>query len=200
MNKGDSDLMALSMKEHGFIHAASIREADICIFNTCSVRKHAEDRALARIRQEKGSGSGGRTIVVAGCMAQRIGEFLLNSGIANVVIGPYQSPRLGEIIRSSMTKKKVSGLIFLSQESGDFSDRIVPALAKEKEMHPWHKWVTITHGCENFCSYCIVPYVRGRLISFPSDRILKFIQDAVNEGVTEISLLGQNVNQYGRDS
>ncbi len=200
MNKGDSDLMAISMKENGFAQAESIREADICIFNTCSVRKHAEDRALARIRQEKGSGRPGRTIVVAGCMAQRMGEELVRSRIADIVIGPYQSPRAGELVSAYTGSKKGTGTVYVSQETQDFSERIVPALVKEKEMHPWHKWVTITHGCENFCSYCIVPYVRGKLISFPSDRILKFIEDVANEGVTEISLLGQNVNQYGIDS
>ncbi|HPS59447.1 MAG TPA: tRNA (N6-isopentenyl adenosine(37)-C2)-methylthiotransferase MiaB [Spirochaetota bacterium] len=200
MNKGDSDLMALSMKENGFDQAASIRDADICIFNTCSVRKHAEERALARIRQEKGSGARGRTIVIAGCMAQRMGDDLLKSHMADIVIGPYQSPRIGEIITSSVQTKKSKGLILVSQDMADFSERITSALAGEKELHPWHKWVTITHGCENFCTYCIVPYVRGKLISFPSDRILKFIEDSVNSGVTEISLLGQNVNQYGLDS
>ena len=200
MNKGDSDLMALSMKKNGFIQADSIHEADICIFNTCSVRKHAEDRAVARIRQEKGSGPAGRTIVVAGCMAQRQGDYLVKSRIADIVIGPYQSPRIGEIMESSTGTNKDKGIVLVSQDIKDFSERITSSLAGEKELHPWHKWVTITHGCENFCTYCIVPYVRGKLISFPSGRILKFIEEAVNTGVTEITLLGQNVNQYGLDS
>lgn len=200
MNKGDSDLMALSMKENGFVQARSIRDADICIFNTCSVRQHAEDRAVARIRQEKGSGARGRTIVITGCMAQRVGEDLVKSRIADIVIGPYQSPRIGEIISSGTGVKKGKGLILVSQDTSDFSERITSALAGEKELHPWHKWVTITHGCENFCTYCIVPYVRGKLISFPSARILDFIREAAAGGVTEISLLGQNVNQYGMDS
>ncbi len=200
MNKGDSDLMALSMKENGFAQARSIRDADICIFNTCSVRQHAEDRAVARIRQEKGSGARGRTIVIAGCMAQRRGEDLVKSRIADIVIGPYQSPRIGEILSSASCVQKGKGLILVSQDVSDFSERITSALAGEKELHPWHKWVTITHGCENFCTYCIVPYVRGKLISFPSGRILDFIKEAAAGGVTEISLLGQNVNQYGMDS
>jgi len=200
MNRGDSDLMALSMKSSGFIQAESVRDADICIFNTCSVRKHAEDRAIARVRQEKGSGPAGRTFVITGCMAQRIGPELVKKRIADLVLGPYQSPRIGEVLSSYTDINKSRGLMLLSQETDDFSDRIPAELAPEKEERPWHKWVTITHGCENFCSYCIVPHVRGRLISFPSERILKFIEESVRQGVTEISLLGQNVNQYGQDS
>ncbi|NLV68464.1 MAG: tRNA (N6-isopentenyl adenosine(37)-C2)-methylthiotransferase MiaB [Spirochaetes bacterium] len=200
MNKGDSDLMILSMKSSGFIQVETTGEADICIFNTCSVRQHAEDRAIARIRQEKGTGARGKTIVVTGCMAQRLGNSLIQKNIADIVVGPYQSPLIGELLSSADILKKNTIPVFVSQQLKDFSERISSALARDKELHPWHRWVTITHGCENFCTYCIVPYVRGKLISFPSAKILDFIHEAVDSGVTEISLLGQNVNQYGLDS
>lgn len=198
MNKGDSELIKLSMNENGFTEADREEAADICIFNTCSVREHAEKRALARMsiaRTRKTATR--RLIVVAGCMAQRIGEEIVLSGTADLAAGPYQSPRLGSIIKSHLQKQH--GRLFLSQAGVDFTERLNLDLVKNKDIYPWHKWVTITHGCENFCAYCIVPYVRGKLISFPSERILKFIKELAAEGVIEITLLGQNVNQYGQD-
>lgn len=198
MNKGDSELIKLSMTGNGFTEAENEESADICIFNTCSVRDHAEKRALARIsiaRSRKAARR--RLIVVAGCMAQRIGENLVLKNNADLVAGPYQSPRLGSIIREHLENLKKG--IFLSQAQADFTERINFDLVKNRDIYPWHKWVTITHGCENFCAYCIVPYVRGKLISFPSERILKYIKELAAEGVIEITLLGQNVNQYGQD-
>ncbi|HOP30105.1 MAG TPA: tRNA (N6-isopentenyl adenosine(37)-C2)-methylthiotransferase MiaB [Spirochaetota bacterium] len=198
MNKGDSELIKLSMIENGFSLAESEEAADICIFNTCSVRDHAEKRALAKIsiaRSRKAAKR--RLIVVAGCMAQRIGEALIQKGNADLVAGPYQSPLLGDIIKSHI-EKEING-IFLSQAEEDFAERINFNLVKNKDVYPWHKWVTITHGCENFCAYCIVPYVRGKLISFPSEKILNYIRNLSSEGIIEITLLGQNVNQYGQD-
>jgi len=199
MNMGDSELIRLSMKKNGFIEAKNPNDADIYIYNTCSVRDNAEKRALARISTAKGIGTvKKRLIVVAGCMAQRLGEELVKRKVANLVIGPYQSPRLGDILSEFLHNKK--NKLFISQDGDKFAERLTPELLENRDVEPWHKWVTITHGCENFCAYCIVPYVRGKLISFPSDRILKFIKELADSGVMEITLLGQNVNQYGQDS
>ncbi len=199
MNIGDSELIRLSMKNKGFLEADNPNDADIYIYNTCSVRDNAEKRALARLSTAKGIGTQKkRIIVVAGCMAQRLGDELIKKKIANIVIGPYQSPRLGEILVEFLHNKK-NGL-FISQDVINFSGRLIPELVENREIEPWHKWITITHGCENYCSYCIVPYVRGKLISFPSERIIRFVEELAESGVIEITLLGQNVNQYGHDS
>lgn len=199
MNKGDSELMQVSMLRNGFIPARDMKSAEICIFNTCSVRQNAENRAIAIIKEERNSSvRKNPLIILAGCMAQRIGKDVVASGIADISIGPYQSPACGEIVTEFLSDGKKT--IYSSQEPEDFAARIDDDLVPNKDAHTWHKWVTITHGCENFCSYCIVPYVRGKLISFPSERIMKFIQDLAKEGITEITLLGQNVNQYGQDS
>jgi tRNA-2-methylthio-N6-dimethylallyladenosine synthase len=199
MNKGDSELMAHSMRQSGFQAAGDAKNADIIIFNTCSVRQHAETRALSRIRSAKsGAKEKNGIVVVAGCMAQRLGENLLGKKAADIVIGPYQSPSIGEIINKYFIDTGCRS--FLSLEPSDFKGRLDKALAKSKDLTPWHKWVTITHGCENYCAYCIVPYVRGRLISFPSDSIIKYVELCAQNGVREITLLGQNVNQYGMDS
>jgi tRNA-2-methylthio-N6-dimethylallyladenosine synthase len=131
-------------------------------------------------------------------MAQRLGEELLKKKIADIVIGPYQSPRLGEILLQY--KKRNINRLFVSQEKDLFSERIPSEFSDFRDIKPWHKWITITHGCENFCAYCIVPYVRGKLISFPSEKIIEFIRRLADSGIIEVTLLGQNVNQYGQDS
>ncbi len=196
MNKGDSDLMAHSLETAGFERAQGIDDADVLVFNTCSVRSHAEERALARIRSARRNARA--LVAVAGCMAQRLGDALVADGTADLVVGPYQSPRIGPVVAARIEGRGERA--YLSQAPEDFAGRLDPAAAARRDEIPFHKWVTITHGCCNFCSYCIVPYVRGKLISFPSDAIVRYVEQCVEGGATEISLLGQNVNQYGMDS
>jgi len=199
MNKSDSELMLVNLIEQGYKSSEDINEAEIVIFNTCSVRQHAEDRAVAKIKSlRKNIKSKGGLSIVTGCMAQRIGPELIKNGIADIVAGPYQSPEIGRIITRFLNGEKNNE--FLSMEEEDFSIRINPDLAKNKDILPWHKWITITHGCENYCSYCIVPLVRGKLISLSSETIIEYIKKLSLNGVTEITLLGQNVNQYGTDT
>jgi len=199
MNKSDSELMELSLIKNGFLPASLESEADVVIYNTCSVRQHAENRATARIRSIRPAvNRKNGIIVVTGCMAQRIGTKLVQDGLAHLVIGPYQSPKIGEIVGNYLEGNK--GRAFLSQETADFQGRLDDSIAAEHEGRRWHEWVTITHGCENYCAYCIVPYVRGRLISFRSQDILRHITSLAANGVKEITLLGQNVNQFGHDS
>ncbi|MBN2402924.1 MAG: tRNA (N6-isopentenyl adenosine(37)-C2)-methylthiotransferase MiaB [Spirochaetes bacterium] len=195
MNKNDSELISLSLSRAGYAECASANEADIIVFNTCSVRQHAEDRVISRIGALKNRRKNKSIIVIAGCMAQRIAESLTGQNIADIAIGPYESPRIGEIVEQYFSGRDKT--VYNSQLPQDFNTRIDPGLAEKKDSLPWHKWVTITHGCENFCSYCIVPYVRGPLISFPSDSIIAYIKTLANSGTKEITLLGQNVNQYG---
>ncbi|MCP4136748.1 MAG: tRNA (N6-isopentenyl adenosine(37)-C2)-methylthiotransferase MiaB [bacterium] len=199
MNKGDSELMSVSLRNEGFLPAETPNEADIAIFNTCSVRQHAEDRAMSRIKSTKHAVRKRKgIIVITGCMAQRVGEDLVSNKVADLVIGPYESPKIGEILSIYFNEKNKN--IYLSQDISDFTGRINDNLAGNKDTLPWHKWVTITHGCENFCAYCIVPYVRGKLISFKSETILDYISLLAGNGIREITLLGQNVNQFGQDS
>ncbi len=199
MNINDSAVMAVSMQQNGFTETGIEHEANVVIYNTCSVRKHAEDRAKARIIESKAHAKKRQAIVVVtGCMARRIGEELLAKKYADIAIGPYQSPQIGSIILQYYKDPRQK--LFISDDKNDFKKRLHPALANHKEVNPWHKWVTITHGCENFCTYCIVPYVRGKLISFSSKSILEYINILPDQGIKEITLLGQNVNQYGQDN
>ncbi|MGQ9843503.1 MAG: tRNA (N6-isopentenyl adenosine(37)-C2)-methylthiotransferase MiaB [Spirochaetota bacterium] len=195
MNKSDSELMEVSLTQEGFVKSNSY--GDIIIFNTCSVRKHAEDRALAHIIEARNSHKQS-IIVVAGCMAQRLRQELRTTYGADLVVGPYNSPAIGSIIKNYIQNNDISE--YTSQDIKDFASRIHPLLVTHKDDLPWHKWVTISHGCENYCAYCIVPYVRGKLISFPSQQIIDYCKLLIDNGITEITLLGQNVNQYGQDS
>lgn len=198
MNKNDSELIALSMEKNGFTKAETSTEADIMVFNTCSVRKHAEERVVQRIRTaQRDSKIEKKVTIVAGCMAQRLGQRLINDGIADIVVGPYQSPGSGDLVKDYLKNKST---VFTSQKIKKFSERINPALLRQSDDTPWHRWITITHGCENNCTYCIVPSVRGRLISFSSESIIEYAKQAADAGAIEVSLLGQNVNQYGTDS
>ena len=197
MNKNDSELMELSLIENGFKPSSSITNSDITIYNTCSVRQHAEDRVISRIQSSKNELKKGLTIIT-GCMAQRIGPELINSGLADMIIGPYQSPEIGRILLNYFDDN--TNKSYLSQDRNDFSGRIKSNLSDLNNKQHWHEWVTITHGCENYCSYCIVPAVRGKLISFQSEDILNHITMLASTGITEVTLLGQNVNQYGTDT
>jgi len=201
MNKNDSELMTLSLEREGYSSTGSPETADVIIFNTCSVREHAEERAVQRIRSAKRDAFNNKIItVVTGCMAQRIGKKLINDGIADLVIGPYQGPGIGKILKKFLKDRDQTVPVYTSLESGDFYSRIPPDSHKPADSPPHHRWVTITHGCGNFCTYCIVPYVRGKLISFSSKHILEHIESFSDTEVTEITLLGQNVNQYGTDN
>lgn len=197
MNRSDSSLMDLSMREHGFAPASREEDADIVLFNTCSVRQHAEDRAIGRMRSARRRGNRTRIIVLAGCMAQRIGPELVAKGDADLAVGPYRSPVIGALVKALFERR--GGREHLSQDREDFAGRIDPRLAGNGPERRWHEWVTITHGCGNFCTYCIVPHVRGPLISFPSRDIIRQCEALAGSGVTELTLLGQNVNQYGQD-
>ncbi len=199
MNRSDSELIDHSMAAEGYVKTNSDQDADIVIFNTCSVRQHAEDRVIARInaiRKEVSSRNG--IIVVTGCMAQRIGNILTESEKADLVIGTYQSPSTGRLVNEFLANNKQKS--YTSFDTHDFCERLNMSMAEEHDTADWHGWVTITHGCENFCSYCIVPYVRGKLISFPSEKILEYIRILASKGLIEITLLGQNVNQYNINS
>lgn len=199
MNKNDSEMMGLSMIQHGFEKTSDKMKADIIIYNTCAVRENAENRAVANIIEQKAHAKRrGAIVVMAGCVAQEIGQSMVKEKKVDLAIGPYQNANIGYIIEEYFNGKKDS--VFTSQDKKDFAERLHPELASQKSNYPWHKYVTITHGCENFCTYCIVPFTRGPLISFDSTKILNYIGSLPDQGISEITLLGQNVNQYGQDN
>jgi tRNA-2-methylthio-N6-dimethylallyladenosine synthase len=192
MNVADSELVSSILNDSNFKIVHDIEEADVILFNTCSVRQHAEDRVLGRISNEMARKQTRKNlkIGVIGCMAQRLGGNLQQqSKRIDFVVGVDQYKHLPEIITSVFENPHFE------------SDTIVNNKEIYEDLYPIHTgslnaFVTIMRGCNNFCSYCIVPYTRGRERSRPAKEILKEIENVGNKGFKDVTLLGQNVNSY----
>ncbi len=186
MNEYDSHLVESLLISAGFQKTDVQKDADIVIMNTCSVRRKAEERALGRIRSVPSNGKQPE-IAVIGCMAQKMGDRLLNEN-KNVkyVLGTDRFHQLAELLKGGKDAPVV-----------DISCRDEPLeVDYRKSSDGISNFVTIMRGCNNFCSYCIVPYVRGRERHREPDRILEEIAMYRHSGTKEIWLLGQNVNSY----
>ncbi len=195
MNKHDSERIAGMLLARGMTPAPAGETADVIVFNTCCVRENADQRlygqvsSLSGIRRERGT-----VIAVGGCIGQRDGSALLRTlPQIDVVFGTHNLARLPLLLDAAADSPRpiveVEG-----PPSGDFTSDL-PSLRE----HPWHAWVPIAVGCDNFCTYCIVPSVRGRERSRALEDVLAEVRRLASEGVVEVTLLGQNVNSYGRD-
>ena len=196
MNLHDSERVSGLLDSRGCLEAATPAEADIVVFMTCCVREAADTRLYGQCSSCKSlppAPSGKRVIAVGGCIAQRDGAGLLtNLDNVNVVFGTHSIAHVADLIERAF-------------ESRDPQVRIEQEELTGATDMPWHRattyhaWVPIMTGCNNFCSYCIVPYVRGREKSRPMDEIVDEVQGLVRGGVRSVTLLGQNVNSYGRN-
>lgn len=189
MNVTDSQTISSILNSAGFLLTKQIDDADIIFFNTCSVREHAEARALGRITNEMARKKDNPKLIicVVGCMAQRLKSDLLLTGV-DYVFGVDEYSSIPKHIKNhNKTKTGVFTKINSNKTYGD----ILP-----NRDNPFSAFVSITRGCNNFCSYCIVPYVRGKERSRSTDGILKEIKVVANSGCKEVILLGQNVNSY----
>ena len=196
MNVYDSErLMGLLLSE-GHTITRNKEEAEVIVLNTCSVREKAERRALGRLSdfyryKQKNPEV---MLVVAGCMAQRMGEDLLKTlPYLDLVMGPDQIFLLPQYIGNHRDSTRVS--VCASRE--DFESQEI----WEQEILPFRKtpftsFVAISRGCDNFCTYCVVPYVRGPERNRPTDQIIREVQLIAESGAKEVSLIGQNVNSY----
>jgi len=197
MNDRDSEIMNQLLSE-SFVPASSVDEADIVLVNTCSIRQKAEQKALSllgTLRILKVSRPN-LLIGVVGCVAQQEGEKLLKRlPFVDLVMGTQSLYNLPSFLSDILNKKK---RIVSVEQSGDF---VIPPFLPEYDSGPPHKrFITIMQGCNNFCSYCVVPFTRGREISRNFSEIIDEARHLASQGVQEITLLGQNVNSYGRDS
>jgi len=187
MNIHDSEKMA-GLLEAGGLTAGEEKDADLIVLNTCSIREKAEQKFLSelgRLRALKKKRPSLR-LAVAGCIAQQMGaELFKRAPHVDYVIGPQNIHAIGAITRER-------GGIAALGENPDIAGMELPALRKEKG----RAWVNIMYGCNNFCSYCIVPYTRGRERYRPAGNILREIKSLAGEGFKEVTLLGQNVNSY----
>ncbi len=190
MNVADSELVMTILENNGHECVSDISEAQIILFNTCSVRQHAEERVLGRINNDmKYKLSGEVKIGVIGCMAQRLGKELLylSTGV-DFVVGVDQYHKLPEIISSVFNQELIS---FTDIDQQQVYPEIIP-----HHQDPLKAFITIMRGCNNFCSYCIVPYTRGRERSRSYQEIIADVTIAAEQGRQEVMLLGQNVNSY----
>lgn len=197
MNVHESEKIAGILRGMGYTEAQGTEDADIIVFNTCCIRENAENHAfgnigaLKKLKKQKPH----LLIAVGGCMTQEKGktEVLRKKfPFIDIMFGALNLEELeGLIVRKKNQKKKV---IEVREKEGE----IVEFTGAYRTSYP-NAWVNIMYGCNNFCSYCIVPYVRGRERSRKPEHILNEVRELVAEGYKEITLLGQNVNSYGSD-
>jgi len=188
MNKLDSEYVHTILASDGFNVVSDKLQADVILFNTCSVRENAERRVRGRIAELSSlrKKKPGLFLGVIGCMAQELGERLLSNHV-RLIAGPDSYRKLPVLLRRAYNEAVVD-TIFESDET--YQD------IKPVRISPISAWVAVTRGCNNYCSYCIVPYTRGRERSIPIDSIVAEVEDLKKEGWREITLLGQNVNSY----
>lgn len=197
MNARDSETIAGMLEKMGMRAAPTREEADLVLYNTCCVRENAENKALGNViwLKELKKDKPEMLICVGGCMtqepgmAQRIQE---KYPFVDVVFGTHNMYRLPEYIYECLTRREP--VIQVVQGDG----YVVEGLP-EKRNSSFQAFVNIMYGCNNFCSYCIVPYVRGRERSRQPEDILQECRDLIAQGYKDITLLGQNVNSYGKD-
>jgi tRNA-2-methylthio-N6-dimethylallyladenosine synthase len=190
MNVHDSEHIAGVLLAAGFEESKD-DTADVIIFNTCSVREKAEQRVLGKIRSIVKADSGGPLVAVGGCMAQRLGSRILRTcPNVDLVFGIGSIAGLPDLLRGSAFRKIL--------DLGDSDCPDIDSL-ECRRTSTLKAWVPVSRGCDNYCSYCIVPYVRGPERCRPPAEILREVSDLACEGVVEVTLLGQNVNSYGSD-
>lgn len=193
MNEYDSDTMAQSLSHSGFFPANDPSDADIILINTCTVREKAEQKALSHLGRMSILKHKKPDLIlgIVGCVAQQKGaELLKRFPQLDLVMGPRELGRMQEFLERIISDRQkliatdmAAGLPSFLPFEGYFKGRVT-------------SFISIMQGCNNFCSYCIVPYVRGREISRSPDHILAEAENLIREGIKEITLLGQNVNSY----
>ena len=204
MNKLDTALVSSALKEAGFSLTTSVKEADVVLINTCSVREHAEQRVLSHLGHLKHIKKSRPDMVVGviGCMAQRLGDKLLEHEAVNIVCGPTQIPQIAKLITEALERNEkrlaVTEKILqkTSENQNQTLERFESAYGIEDKQIPSQAYVRAMRGCNNFCTYCIVPYVRGPEVCRAPEAIIEQIKRLASQGVKQVTLLGQTVNSY----
>ena len=202
MNKLDTALVGSALREAGFGLTDSVKEADAVLINTCSVREHAEQRVLSHLGHLKHIKESRPALVVGviGCMAQRLGKQLLEDKTVDIVCGPGQIPQIVTLVREALdgNKKTLSITEKIRQKPNEDNtlDDFESAYGIEDKEIPGQAFVRVMRGCDKFCSYCVVPYVRGAEVSRQPKIIIEQIKKLAGNGVKQVTLLGQRVNAY----
>ncbi len=196
-NENDTERIRGILHEAGYEFTENAEQADVVVYNTCAVRENAEQKVFGRIGILKHIKEHRPDMVIClcGCMVQQ--EHItkkikkLHNHI-DLIFGTHELYRFGELLYEVLQKKKP--IVSIPDVDGAIAEGM-PILREPASK----AWVSVMYGCNNFCSYCIVPYVRGRERSRKSEQIITEIENLVSQGVSEITLLGQNVNSYGKD-
>ncbi|MCM1437965.1 MAG: tRNA (N6-isopentenyl adenosine(37)-C2)-methylthiotransferase MiaB [Roseburia sp.] len=195
MNVHESEKIAGILSELGYKACESMEDADVAVFNTCCIRENAENHAYGNIGMLKKLKAKKRDMIIAvgGCLTQQMNKadnLHEKFPYVDIIFGTHNLNRLKDYILEKQRRKKA--VIEIEECDGSIYEGDRPL----RTSYP-NAWVNITYGCNNFCSYCIVPYVRGRERSRKSENIIAEVKSLISEGYKEITLLGQNVNSYG---
>jgi len=196
MNVADSEVVASILEIDGFTLTDKLAEADLVLMNTCSIRDNAEQKIISRLQYFQSQKKKGKKMVIGilGCMAERVKEKLISENHADIVVGPDAYLDLPNLIGAVQRGEKAINIELSTTET--YKDIIPTRLGNIKICG----YISIMRGCNNFCTYCIVPYTRGRERSREPHSILKELEDLHNKGFKEVTLLGQNVNSYKYDA
>lgn len=200
MNVYDAERMQESLDQEGYIAANSPEDADLVILNTCHIREKAAEKVYSELgrlkvlKQQHSQSGKDMKIAVAGCVAQAEGEEITKRQPAvDLVVGPQAYHRLPDLIKQSETQKRVIDTDF------PIEDKFAALMNRNKntvKSRGKTAFLTVQEGCDKFCAFCVVPYTRGAEFSRPVSQIMQELDELINAGVVEITLLGQNVNAY----
>jgi tRNA-2-methylthio-N6-dimethylallyladenosine synthase len=199
MNEHDSEHIAGLLEADGLRPATSVDDADVVVLNTCCIRENADNKLYGTLGHLKSTKQQRPEleIVVAGCLAQKDREQIAErAGHVDVVVGTHNVHRTVELLHQARTAGTTVTEIW--DEALEEAAQFPSALTVKREVD-YAAWVTIQIGCDNSCAFCIVPSVRGQEISRPFDELVSEVERLAADGVVEVTLLGQNVNSYGRD-
>ena len=196
MNEHDTETIKGLLEAMGYVGTEDRKEADLILFNTCAVRENAEDKVFGELGHMKvlKQQRPGLMLGVCGCMSQEeavVNRILSKHPFVDMIFGTHNIHRLPHIIKEAAFSKEM--VIEVSSKEGD----IIENLPKKRE--GIKAWVNIMYGCDKFCTYCIVPYTRGKERSRRPEDVLAEVRDLARQGFQEVMLLGQNVNAYGKD-
>src|SRR5437764_664198 len=198
MNEHDSQRLAAQLEDAGMEPADDVESADVVLLNTCCIRENADNKLYGHLGHLKSlkDQRPDLQIAVAGCLAQKDRELIRERAPqVDVVLGTHNVGRAAELLRRAEAEGPV---VEIWEEAAPEDGDAFPTALPVRDL-PHAAWVTIQIGCDNKCAFCIVPAVRGKEISRPFDELIQEIEALAGDGVTEVTLLGQNVNSYGRD-
>ena len=195
MNVHDSEQIKFILESLGYIETETLEEADIVVLNTCAIRENAHDKVFGYLGRCKHLKESKKDLIVClgGCMAQEevvVNEIRNKYPYVDIVFGTHNIHELGSLIKNTLHKQDI--------EVYSIEGKVYENILYKRDSNIT-AWVNIMYGCDKFCTYCIVPYTRGKQRSRRSKEIINEVKSLVNKGYSEVTLLGQNVNAYGKD-